>query len=449
MNIIIVGGGIVGEALAKNLEAEKEHNITIVESNQEVAHHLASKLDVLLVNGTGTSAATMAEAGIQKAHMVVAVTRSDERNVLICHLASQYPSVTTRVARIRSGDFNSRDYDLRALGVTDRINPEQEVSDYILEHLFVRDLISFSHFSKNDIRLYKYEVPAESPIANRQARELPQLLGTNRFLQLAIYREGATIVPFGETEFLPGDRVLTLLPGDAVNDFRRLFRRNLSIGKTIITGSSKTAENLALKIENHCKNLTLISEDRAFCNAVSRTLKSTTVLHGDPADTEVLAEAGIDSAEFFVPVDRESEDNIIAGLLAKADGAGKVIAITNQSKHSSLFRELGIDTILRPSDITTHKLFTEITGFAKNTIFYDEKSALNVDRIRISQKCGRRYGTVKELKQSNTADFIVCGILQDDSFHIAHGDTKLVAGSEIIVSYHSKAAKKIQKIFAG
>lgn len=446
MNIIIVGGGFVGEALAQQLEHEKIHNITVVESNPDKSNALAGKLDVLLVNGSGTEPAVLIEAGIEKAHMVVAVTPSDESNILISYLASKF-DVETRVARIRSRHYSNSHYDLKALGVTDIINPEDEVADYILEHLYISEAKEFYNFKNRKIRLYHYEVTEDNPLCEKPSRLLPEISGNNRILHLMIIRDNETLIPSGDTVIKTGDEILTLLPDDATEDFRKLFNNGNNLGKTIITGSSSTAELLAKKLENHCSHLILISEDEDFCQKISETLHNVEVLFGDPANEEVLAEAGISNTEFFVPVDDDSEENIITGVLAKADGAQKVVAVTNQTKHVHLFKTLGIDTIVRPSDITTQKLFSEISGFSNNAIIKDTNMDLHIGHFEVSDSSKLAGLSVLELRKNAKCDFIIGGIIHNGEFIVAHGDTQISPEDEIVVFYQSRENKKIRKFF--
>jgi trk system potassium uptake protein TrkA len=447
LKIIIVGGGLVGTGLAQELEKEKKHQITIVEKDLSVCNLISNTLDVLSVNGSGTDPITMQKCEIADADMIVAVTSSDETNIMSCFLASKF-GVKTRVARLSSSSFVTAPYDFEELGVTDIIEPENDVLDHILEYIYMPETTQIVNYKSAGIALRGFRVSLTSSIANRTAGELGEITGNSKILHLVVVRNGEAIVPRGDTKILPGDEILSLMPIDALHDFHSISGyRNNGIGKTVISGSSDEALLLAGRLEGICDRLILISDDEQFCRKAAEQLHKTEVLHGPPSSEELLSEIGINSAEFFVPIDDDSEENIMTGLLAKADGAERVIAVTNREKHTDLFKTLGIDHIIQPKNITTQNIFTDIAGISQGTVFRHGNISIDMKQFNVKENSSLAGINMIELRQKVKCDFIVGSIVTGKEVVIPHGKTTIKDGDKITLFFNPKDAKTMAKFF--
>lgn len=448
VNIIIVGGGVVGTNLAQQLEKEqKHHRITLIESDFDTCQKLAGKMDILVLHGSGLDPDKLIEAGVTDADMVVAVTPSDEANVLCCHLAARF-SVETRVARLQSSKFSHELFDLKELGVTDTIEPETEAIDQIIEYLYAPELTDIINFQKAGIAIRSFKVRLNSSLNGRKAAEVAQLTGNSNILLLMIHRNGQTIVPNGETVLLAGDEVLSLMPFEALADFRHLFKEGADIvPKVVISGESPMTVALAKRIEKMSKRTVLISENEQFCRECADILHETDIFHGDPGMEETLTDAGVHNATYFISVDEDGEENIMSGLMAKAEGADNVVAVTNYEKHSQLFRTLGIDHLIQPTKLTTRRLFSDIAGFSKGAVLNYSKHDMGMSQFTVSEKSKLNGESVIDLRKRAKNDFIIGCILRDSQFQVAHGGTIFQENDELIVFYNSRDSKSISKLF--
>ncbi len=287
-----------------------------------------------------------------------------------------------------------------------------------------------------------------SSIANRSAGELGGITGNSQILHLIIVRNGNAIVPRGDTTILPGDEMLSLMPIDALHDFHSISGyRNEGIGKTVVSGSSDEAILLSSKLEKICDRVILISDDEQFCRTAAEKLHETEVLHGPPSSEELLSEIGINSAEFFIPIDDDSEENIMTGLLAKADGAERVIAVTNREKHTDLFKTLGIDHIIQPKNITTQNIFTDIAGISQGTVFKHGDISIDMKQFTIKDTSSLAGINMIELRQRVKCDFIVGSIISGGEVIIPHGNTQISQGDKVTLFFNPKDAKIISKLF--
>jgi len=448
VNIIIVGGGVVGSTLAHQLENEQlNHRITLIESDQDKCTKLSSKLDILTLNGSGLDPALLIRAGIDDADMLVAVTPNDETNILCCHLAARF-NVQTRVARLKSSYFTNEFFGLTELGVTDTIEPETDTIAQILEYLYVPEQTEVINFRKAGIALRGFRVTMNCALVNRKASDIAAISGDSHILLLVISRNGQTIIPHGESVILPGDEVLLLMPLSAVENFHNLFKTSgEKIPKVVINGESPMTIALVKEIEKRAKRTILISEDEEFCRMCADSLHNTDIFFGDPGQEETLIDAGVHTASFFISVDEDGEENVMTALLAKAEGAEQAIAVTNYEKHLQLFRTLGIDHIIQPTKLSTQQIFSDIAGFSREAVFRHSKTDMDMNHYFIESGSKIAGKTVLELRQKSSCQFIVGCILRNNEFIMVHGDTVINVNDDVIVFHNSNDTKLISKQF--
>jgi len=448
VNIIIVGGGVVGTALAQQLEKKHlNHKITIIENDFERGQKLSNKLDILTIHGSGLDPEVLLQAGIDSADIIIAVTSSDETNVLCCYLASRF-DVATRAARLRTSVFSNEMFGLRELGVTDIIEPETESINEILEYLHVPALTEIVNFKQATIAVRGFKVSQRNALVNRKASEIHKITGSDNILLLVILRNGVTIVPNGDTEIEAGDELLTLMPIDALNEFRSIFRENgVKIPKVVISGDSQMAVSLARQVEKISKRTILITEDETFSRHCSEILHNTDIFLGDPSSEETLADAGVHTCSYFISVDEDGEENIMSSLLAKAEGAEQVIAVTNNEKHSQLFRTLGIDHLIQPKKVTTQRIFTDVLGLSKGALFSHSKMNMDIGHFMITPATNLEGVSIIEIRQKAKREFIIGCIIREEQVIMVTGITRFREGDEVIVFYNSNDTKQIAKLF--
>jgi len=448
VNIIIVGGGVVGMTLAQQLEKEQlNHRITLIESDQEKCQQLSNKLDVLTIHGSGLDPAMLIQAGIDDADMLVAVTPSDETNILCCYLASRF-NVHSRVARLKSSHFSHEFFGLKDLGVTDTIEPETDAINQILEYLYVPEQTEVINFRKAGIAIRGFKVSPNCSLVNRKAMEIAPLSNNEQILLLLIYRDGKTIIPNGESVINLGDEILLLMPMSAIDNYHSLFKTcGEKIPKVVINGESPMTVALVKEIEKRAKRTILISEDEEFCRNAAEHLHKTDIFFGDPGQEETLIDAGVHSASFFISVDIDGEENVMTALLAKAEGAEQAIAVTNYEKHLQLFRTLGIDHIIQPTKLSTQQIFSDIAGFSKDAVFRHAKSDMDMSHYFISPSSKLCGTTIGKFRNQAQVQFIVGCILRNNEFIMVNGATQFEAHDDVIVFYNNADSRHVAKLF--
>ena len=361
MNIVIVGAGIVGYSLAEDLSRQR-HQISVVDRDADLCSEMSSKLDVYTVAGPGTSPAALDKAGISSADMLIAVTPHDETNLVCCNFAKQY-GVAQRIARVRSHDYtqNGSSVSLEELGVTHVIQPEREVVNNVLQYVGLPGAFESANFHSDNVCLRGYRVSEGMPIANHTLSETTHLAAPAQILIVLIIREGQSITPTGAEHILPGDEIVAIMPSESLDAFRKLVGRpDNKLKKIIISGDSLTATHLAEKLKPLAERIVLIDPDSEHGHSAASALNDVEVLQGDCTNVDTLQEAHIEDTAFFIAAGKDTEDNLMSCLLAKAEGAHEVIALTNTDKHLDLFYSLGIDHILNPRKITVQTIMADV-----------------------------------------------------------------------------------------
>src|SRR5574341_526731 len=263
MKILIVGAGAVGFNLAKQLSKEG-HDISVVEKDPNLVKLITEKLDVFVVSGSASSPITLEEAGIKNADMVLAVTNSDEINMVVCTLSHGY-GVKTKIARIRNPEFTDEQPILHQNGfyIDHVINPEKITINSILDIIGTPGAIYVADFTAGDILLRGFNVPPDAPIAGKKLSELKEVESTDSFLIVAIQRNEKMVIPTGETKLMPHDNIFVLVAKGALPFFLPMVNRRADeVEKVIIYGVSCTSLELAKKLEDHKIGVTIIEPDK-------------------------------------------------------------------------------------------------------------------------------------------------------------------------------------------
>ncbi len=360
MKIIIVGAGAVGASLVAHFSGAS-NQIAVIERNEDLCEELKRKFDVFVVHGRGSSPDALQKAGFETADMVIAVTPSDETNLLVCHFAMQR-GVKKRIARVKSDIFTNTDaVDLEQLGVTNVIEPEREVVARILQYISLPGVHETINFHDDSIFLRGYTVTEDMPIAGKTLREFNDLAKGASLLVVMINRAGKSIAPSGEQILLPGDTIVVIMPNESFKSFCTLINRKpKKLKKIVISGDSLTAIRLAEELTPLADRILLVDPDSEHAHYSSTLLNRIEVMHGDCTDRDVLHELHIDKADCFIAAGKDEEDNIMSCLLAKTSGAKMVLAVRNDAHYSDLFHSLGIDHVIIPDEITLNMIIEKI-----------------------------------------------------------------------------------------
>jgi len=448
MKILIVGAGAVGFNLARQLSKEG-HDISVVERDIDLVKRITEKLDVSVVSGSASSPAILEEAGIKNADMVLAVTNSDEINMVVCMLSHSY-GVKTKIARIRNPEFTDEQSILRQneFHIDHIVNPEKITINSILNIIGTPGSIYVADFTTGDILLRGFNVPADAPIAGKKLSELREIESTDSFLIVAIQRNEEMLIPKGDTQLMPDDNIFVLVAKEALPYFLPMVNRRADeVEKVIIYGVNRASLELAKKLEEQKIGVTIIEPDKEKTQQAATVLDKTIVLQGSALDIDLLKEASIDIADFFVALSESEQSNILSALLAKRLGAKKAIVLTVDPAFVPIINSLGMDIVINPRLITVGSILQHIRrGHALSVVKFHNSEAEAMELV--AEKDSKIVG--KPLKEISFPQGSILGaIVREGVMQIPTGNTYINPGESVIVFALPNAIEKIQALFSG
>jgi trk system potassium uptake protein len=436
MKILILGAGQVGRTAAKHLSREEANEVTVVDSNEDVLRDVQDRLDVRTVAGNAAHPTVLEAAGAAEAEIIVALTSSDEVNMLACEVAFTLFRTPTKIARIRAAEYTSRSalFGADGLSVDVFISPEQLVTEYVERLIHHPGTLQVLDFADGRVRLVGVRARHGGLLVGHSLRELAQHLPKVEVRVVAIYRDGRSVPPEGETVLAEGDEVFFLAARD---DIRRVMGelRNADdpARRIVIAGGGNIGFRLAKTLEAH-NQVRLIERDARRARQVSELLDSTIVLNGDAADEELLIEENIDSADVFAAMTNSEEANILSAMLARRLGARKVMALINKPSYAELMESGSIDVAISPQTITIGSLLAYVRrGDVVRVHALRRGAAEALEAIvhgdeRSSRVVGR---TVAQIPLPEGAS--IGAIVRGDRVMMAHHDTTVAADDHVIL----------------
>ncbi len=352
MNIIIVGCGKVGQKITEMLANEREHNITVIDPRYAVVSDLANEYDIMGVEGSGVSIETLTEAGIENADILIAVTGSDEINLITCLIAKKTGNCQT-IARVRKPEYRKEINLIKDdLGLAMVINPEHTAASEIARVLRFPSAIQIDTFAKGRIEILKFKIPEGSPLENLKIADMRAKLDCDILVCGVEHGEKASI-PRGDFVLQKGDKISIVGSFSNVTDFfKKIGFKSQPIKDTTIVGGGETAYYLAKQLIQTGISVKIIEKSAERCDELCRLLPKATIIHGDGTDTRVLMEEGLEYASSFVSLINIDEENIMLSLFAKSKTGGKIVTKINKIAYDEVISGLDLDTIIYPKNIT-------------------------------------------------------------------------------------------------
>lgn len=449
MKIIILGAGQVGANLAESLVAEN-NDITVIDLDVARLALLQDRFDLRTVRGHAAHPSVLKQAGAEDADMLVAVTQSDETNLVACRIASTLFNVPTRIARIRSNDFLGLEPGFLAeqFGVDDVISPEQEVTDTLRRLMEHPEALQVLDFADGKVRLIAVRAYHGGPLVGHELQEIKRHMPSLECRIPAIYRRDRGIVPKGITVIEPGDEVFFLArKQDIPSVMRELRRIERPVKKVMIAGGGNIGRRLAGQIERDY-DVKVIDHNKKVSNLLAEQLHHTLVLQGDATDEELLEQENIASMDVFCALTNDDEDNIMSALLAKRMGAHRVIALINRSAYVDLVQGGEIDIAISPAQATVGPLLSKIRRGDMVAVHSLRRGAAEVLEVAVhgdaktSRVVGRR---IEEIDLPDGAT--IAAIIRNHDVIIAHHDTLIEAEDHLIVFVLNKRIiPKVEKL---
>jgi trk system potassium uptake protein TrkA len=436
MKILILGAGQVGRTAAQHLSREEANEVTVVDLNEDVLRDLQDRLDVRTVAGNAAHPTVLESAGAAEAEVIVALTSSDEVNMMACEVAFTLFRTPTKIARIRAAEYTSRAalFGADGLSVDVFISPEQLVTEHVERLIHHPGTLQVLDFADGRVRLVGVRARREGLLVGQSLRELARHLPKVAVRVVAIYRDGRAVPPEGDTVLEEGDEVFFLAARD---DIRRVMgelrQGDTAARRIVIAGGGNIGLRLAKTLEPH-NQVKLIERDARRARRVSELLERAIVLHGDAADEELLIEENIDSVDVFAAVTNSEEANILSAMLAKRLGARKVMALINRPSYTELVESSTIDVAISPQTITIGSLLAHVRrGDVVRVHSLKRGAAEALEAIvhgdeRSSRVVGRM---VAEIPLPEGAS--IGAVVRGDSVIMAHHDTPVLADDHVIL----------------
>jgi len=363
MKILIIGAGAVGFSIAKQLSAEG-HDISVVDVNPKLIRKISEKLDVSVITGNATSPSVLESAGVQEAHMVLAVTTSDEVNIVACILASKYGNdKKIKIARIRNSEFTGNKSILKDNGfcVDHMINPEHIIVESIIKILETPGATFAVDFPIGDVILRGFHVPDDAPLVGLKFSELEDIEYTDSFLIVYIQRDDEMITPSHSTTILPDDTIFVLISKIGLPYFLPMVNRRADeVEKVIIYKASRTGMLLAERLENSPISVTIIEPEKDKAEMAAASLRTAVVLHGDATEIDVLKDAAVEITDIFIALSENEQTNLLTSLLAKKNGAKKTIVLTNEPELTHIINQVDVDVVVNPRLVTANEILQHV-----------------------------------------------------------------------------------------
>ncbi len=354
MKIIIVGLGKVGQSLAIELSREG-NDITVIDRDESVVEEISSLYDLMGILGNGASYSVQMEAGIEKADLLIAVTGSDELNLLCCLIAKKAGNCHT-IARVRNPEYGKElGFIKEELGLAMVINPEFTAAREIAKVLKFPSAIEVNSFPKSRVDLLKFRVPEQSALNNAKISDL--FTGGQKVLVCAVERGEEVFIPDGKFVLQERDLVSIVAASEDANEFfRQAAIASNRVKSLMIVGGSAVAYYLAKMMLAVGVRVKLIEKDLKRCEQLSDMLPKATIVHGDGTDKDLLMEEKIEKYDSFAALTNIDEENILISLFARKIGNMKQVTKINRAVFDEVISELNLDTVIHPKDVTAEHI---------------------------------------------------------------------------------------------
>ena len=447
MKILILGAGQVGSSAAYHLSREEANEVTVVDVRADVLRELQDRLDIRTVVGHAAYPDVLERAGADDADIIVALTDTDETNMVACQVAYTVYHTPTKIARIRAAEYmNARKlFTQEAIPVDVRISPEQLVCEFIEQLILYPGALQVLDFASGRVRLVGARADRRGSLVGQKIAALKEHIPNTEGRIAAIYRDGKSLQPDGDTIINEGDEVFFIAARQDVRVFMSEMRKlEDPVRRVVIAGGGNIGVRLALALEQ-TNQVKIIERDPDRARVISEQLNKAIVLVGDAADEELLLEENIDSVDVFCALTNAEEANILSAMLAKRLGAHKVMALINRPSYADLVESGTIDIAISPQQVTIGSLLAHVRrGDVVKVHSLRRGAAEAIEAVahgdaRESAVVGRKIEDLNLPKGTN-----IVTIVRGDEVIMAHHDTVIESDDHVILFMTDR--RKIDKI---
>ena len=445
MKIIIAGAGDLGSHLAKLLSSES-HDIYLLDLNEERLNTISSQIDVFTIAGDAKSVEIMEQRLISSCDLLIAVTSSEETNMLICILGKKLGAKRT-IARINDVNIikENKEHFYNELGIDTLISPTYlatlEIQRLVNQSAFTDDI----EFDNGKLTVFGISLSENSSLINKTVRESADLNPNLSFKPLALHRDDLTLIVNGETVLKENDIVYFISLKDSIPNIIKLCgKNNFKIKDVMIIGGSRIGINTAELLENDFR-VTLVEKDKATCEQMANTLKKTLIINIDGHDVKMLEEEGLTEIDALISVTADSEMNIMTSLVGKSHGIKKTIARIENFDYINLSQSIGIDTLINKKIIAADNIFKFVRK--GNVSLVANLHGTDAEIIEFVVKDGSKItkSPINKLNFPNSSK--IAGVIRNGIPIIPFGDFHLKENDKTIVFSLTESIQKIEKFF--
>ena len=442
MNIVIAGAGGVGYHLAKQLSEEKK-NISVIERDIDKATFAHENLDCLVVHGEATDLKVLKEAGCDKADMFIAVTNSDEVNMISCLIVAQNFDIPKKIVRLRNAHY-TRYFTLKNIGIDYVINPEIEAAKSIVNTVNFgasSDVILFGI----DIQMRGLYIDSKSPFKDKSIAEIKQTLKKN-FIVSGIKREnGEFIIPAGSTRVMENDYIYVTAKQDTINEVVEYTgKSSIKIKNIAIFGANNIGIMAAKGLMGNRRNIKIIDKDYEQCKKVASQIKKATVIHGEANDAELFEEEGIGNFDVAITTTENEEINLLSALYAKNIGTKRAIALLNKPNYIMMAKKLNVDAVISPKLTTVNSILRFIRKgkiLGVYSIFSGDAEALE---LVVSKDSKISNKAIKDLKLPKGC--LIVAVERNSENIIPDGNFTVKENDKIVIFTKKEHIPTVEKI---
>lgn len=436
LRIIIVGCGKVGTTLVEQLTKEG-HAITIIDQNAARVREIINLYDIMGLVGNGASYSVQMEAGIEDTDLIIAVTESDELNLLCCTVAKRVGDCAA-IARVRTPDYSQEvEYLREKLGLALIINPEMEAAKEAARILYLPTALEAHSFAHGQAELIKFVIPANTILDGMSIAHMGKNIASD-VLVCAVEREGEVYIPDGNFCLRTGDILSFVASRKATRSFlKHTGFQTSQVKNTMIIGGGKAAYYLAVQLLNMGISVKIIEKNKARCEELSILLPNAIIIHGDGTDQDLLEEEGISYAESFVPLTGIDEENILLTLYARQVSSAKVITKVNRITFKNVINQLDLGSVIYPRYITSEAIIAYVRARKDSrnsnieTLYHMFDSRVEAIEFRVDKESPVTNVPLKDL--SLKSNLLIACISRDGHIIIPSGQDSILPGDSVMV----------------
>lgn len=445
MKIIIVGAGQVGFHIASRL-AHENKDVVVIDTDSAAVARLAEKIDVEAVVGSGSSPVLLEEVGIRESDILLAVTDSDEINLVACLVADIIAPAVKKLARIRKGDYDHyhKIFQESAPHIDAMINPEIEVVKTIGMFMRVPGAVDIGEFANGRLKFVGIYMDKDARLAGMRLADLPSRI-SGRLLIAAVVREGKMIIPRGDDRLYPGDLIYFVSEEDGLANILKAFdKHHHPVKRAMIIGGGGIGLRLAMEMEKQSIYTKLIERSPERCALIADKVSKAVVIQGDGSDQGLLQEENIGEMDVVITLTNDEETNILISLLARRMGARQSITKLNKLGYFPLMSTIGLEQVVSPRLSAVNTILQHIRRgkvLSARTLSDEKAELLEAVALETSDIVGKPLKKVGMPKGS-----LVIGIIREDKIEIPSGDSVIAPNDRIIIFAMREVVPKIEKI---